>query len=378
MKIALLTMVFNNNYGGILQAYALHRYLTDLGHEVTLINAQQKLPPLIQAPYSISKRLFLKYILKKDVDFIMPDWVYRNMRKIREANTRAFIDAYINPKTKTVYTNKGIKRVAQGFDCYIVGSDQVWRPTMYPFIDSAFFGFLKNREVKRVSYAASFGVDRWEYSEEQTARFKDEIQRFDCVSVREKSGVELCKKHFDVEAYHLIDPTMLLGPEYYKALAGSGKDNRTLSKQQLFCYFLDPTDDKHSLQIKLLSHLGYRVSVFPSYLGRSRNFVYPKVSLWLEGFINSDYVLTDSFHGCVFSLIFNKPFIVYGNLRRGIDRFNSLLSLFNLEHRLVLSSQDFNTDILEEEISWDKINEQVKKEQEMAYEFFRLAGIVAR
>lgn len=375
MKIALLTMVFNNNYGGILQAYALHRYLTDLGHEVTLINAQQKLPPLIQAPYSISKRLFLKYILKKDVDFIMPDWVYRKMRKIREANTRAFIDAYINPKTKTVYTNKGIRKVAKNFDCFIVGSDQVWRPTMYPFINSAFFGFVEDSRARKISYAASFGSDIWEYTTEQTDSFKKQVQLFDLVSVRESSGVALCKRNFNVDAFCLIDPTMLLEKGHYEELMGKEGESSSTGRPQMFCYFLDETEDKRQLLNLIARHKEYAVNRFPLLKNHSKSFIYPKVSLWLKGFRDADFVVTDSFHGCVFSIIFNKPFVAYGNVRRGLDRFTSLLNLFGLNNQLILSTKEFKVETLDEEIDWERINKIIKEEQEKTNRFFNLARL---
>lgn len=352
MKVALLTMVFNNNYGGMLQAFALQFYLKKKGYDVTLINAQQKLPPVIKAPLTIVKRLVQRYVLRKNLEFIVPDWVCRRKVRRREFHTRAFINEYISPRTQEVFSNKGIEKVASGFDCYVVGSDQVWRPTMYPYIDSAFFGFLNNRDVKRFSYAASFGVDKWEYTEKQTEVFRKQISNFAGVSVREVSGVQLCKDFFQVKAEHVLDPTMLLSEGEYRSIIP--EDLLENVKPEVFCYILDYTNEKTESAKLIASKLGLTTSHFFNEK-ESPNFVYPSVQSWLASFCNAKFVFTDSFHGCLFSIIFRKPFIVFGNATRGLDRFKSVLQMVSLEDRMVLSYQELRSLEIDRNLDWDKV-----------------------
>ena len=106
------------------------------------------------------------------------------------------------------------------FDAYIVGSDQVWNPGYFTFlfdtdINNAYLGFTKNWNVKRIAYAASFGKESWEYSDQQTVICKKNIQCFDAISVREDSAIKLCQKYFNVTASHVLDPTMLLTVQDY-------------------------------------------------------------------------------------------------------------------------------------------------------------------
>lgn len=189
MKIA---MIFNNNYGGYLQAYALMEILKKLNHEPELIFVQQESNTL--------KYKLKKYLKKYVLSYFLPKYNYEKYRSIIEKNTNYFSDKYIVPRTERVYSQDDFIKYSIGYDAYIAGSDQIWRPTMYKYINQAFFGFVQDKNALLLSYAASFGLDIWEYTEQQTQRFKNDIQRFKAISVRENSGIELCKKHFETDA----------------------------------------------------------------------------------------------------------------------------------------------------------------------------------
>lgn len=114
-----------------------------------------------------------------------------------------------------------------GLDAIIVGSDQVWRPDYSSCQPNYFLDFLpKDSKIRRISNAASFGGDNWDWSTELTARCAKLLQLFDAVSVREASGVRLCKEHFNVGAVNVLDPTMLLDPEDYIAIIGKPKSGK--------------------------------------------------------------------------------------------------------------------------------------------------------
>lgn len=354
MKIAVLTMTFNNNYGGMLQAYALMETLKKLGHEPELLFVQLG---------NRESRVYLKTLLKKYFfSYLSKKWEYFRIRPIIEKNINYFIDTYINPKTKPIYTEKEFDKIVEDkYEAYVIGSDQVWRPTMYRFINHAFFDFVKNPNAVLLSYAPSFGVEDWEYTAEQTKVFKQQIHRLKAVSVREDSGVKLCKEYFEVDAEHVLDPTMLLDIEEYRKIIKA--ENEPSHSGGLLSYVLDKTDDKKYLQDIVSKELGlevYNVHVESTDLNaKLEDRIYPTVTSWLKGFDDAEYVVTDSFHGCVFAILFNKTFIVYGNERRGMARFSSLLKMFGLEDRLVFKKEDITMEKIKSAIDWEKVNEKL-------------------
>lgn len=356
MKIAVLTMTFTNNYGGIVQAYALMESLKKLGHEPELLFVQFENRDFNSIIKKSLKKYFLSYISKK--------WRYPRIQKIVEKNTNYFMEQYIVPKTEPIYTEKDFERVVNDkYDAYVVGSDQVWRPEMYKFINHAFFDFVKNPNAILLSYAASFGVDTWNYTQEDTLRYKEQIKRFNGVSVREDSGVQLCKENFGINADHVLDPTMLLTVDEYRKIIRAEKEPNHSGK--LLTYVLDKNDEKESLINVVSGELSlkpFEVNVKSTDVYAALNHrVYPTVTSWLKGFDEAQFVVTDSFHGCVFAIIFNKPFIVYGNIKRGMARFNSLLKMFNLEDRLVYKYDDITVKKINQKIDWINVNKKLEE-----------------
>lgn len=371
MKIGILTHPPLRNYGGILQAYALQVYLERLGHEVWVLNRSRKVRlPLWRQGVGILKRAVLKYVFGKHVALTLGG----NRRQIDYLckHTRHFVDRYIH-LTLLAYSSEDLaKQVKElGLDVLVVGSDQVWRPRYVASISDFFLGFLPEGSwMKRIAYAASFGVDNWEFTEEQTQRCRTLIKRFDAISVREDSGIKLCKQFLGAEAVLLPDPTLLLMPEDYLSLLKAEKENR---EPQLFAYFLDPSPDKQKVADRIAEHKHLNVS---SVQIRMENIslplperIIPSVEEWLCGFRDARFVVTDSFHGCVFSILFNKPFVVYGNSERGMARFQSLLGMFGLEDRLVHSSDETTNIKLNVCIDWETVNH-ILREKRLETEYF--------
>jgi hypothetical protein len=369
MKIGILTLPLNHNYGGILQAYALLSVLKRMGHEVWLIDRQEQKIPKWKYPLSIAKRISLKFIGKNKAS------IFYNEKKKRDhlfigQYTIPFIKKYIQPQTITFHSSNELEKVIlYNFDCYIVGSDQVWRPEYTCNIEDYFFGFLKGNE-KRFSYAASFGTNEWEFSPEQTLNCAKLLQSFKSVSVRENTGINICKKYFDVNAVQVLDPTLLLNLDDYQQLVAL---NKIVLSGELLCYILDNNEEKKQI-INIVSE---KLDMLPFNVNtESDNFnavlidrIAPPVEIWLKSFIKAKYVITDSFHGCVFSILFNKPFIVYGNIDRGMERFLSLLSIFGLEKRLITTIDEFSMEIIETTIDWNKVNNLLEKERQISMSF---------
>lgn len=351
MRIGILTLPLHTNYGGILQAYALQTALERMGHDVVVIN---KIPgyrlPLWKTPLVYTKR-----IIKNLVGESVPVFYERKMEKgmpIIRQHTDKFIKRYIH--TLDVKDYSDLKE--NDFDAIIVGSDQVWRPRYFGRIEDAYLDFAKTWDIKRIVYAASFGTDEWEYSRRQTKNCSRLVKKFANVSVREKSGIGLCQEYLGVNANHVLDPTMLLTRDDYIKLF---QNIQTLkSSGTLFSYILDETPEKQLL----INEVSQRKGLVPFRVKAkiwNRNVpiiecIQSPVEQWLRGFYDAEFVVTDSFHACVFSIIFNKPFLAIGNIDRGLSRFESLLSTFKIEDRLKTSpDHDFDRD---KEIDWNIVN----------------------
>jgi len=375
MRIGILTQPLHNNYGGLLQNYALQTVLAELGHEVLTINIGGKVAyyhSLIKLA-SILKRSLLKATGR---DIVIRAWPTKNELKIISQNTNSFVNK--NIKTTKLFTQKLNEKLLKeyAFDAYIVGSDQVWRPRYSPQLSTFFLDFLQsNSKVRKIAYAASFGVDNWEFTAKQTGEFGRLLKMFDAVSVREDSAIELCKNYFGVEATHLLDPTMLLNLDDYTSLVE--KENIEQSPGTLFTYILDKNSDK----LKIIDDIAHTYNLKPFSVMPLKNFsepgrkdiydcVFPAPKKWIRGFMDAQFVVTDSFHGTVFAILFNKPFIAIANKGRGLTRFTSLLKLFHLEDRLFFSSEDFVPDNLKE-IDWDKTNAILNQEKEKSIQFLK-------
>ena len=341
MKIGIITHPLYTNYGGLLQAYALQTTLERLGHEAFEIEIKRKKRqlPFWKLPLSISKRILKKYVLGCKMQKILVEKYENHIWPIITQNTQQFVDKYLNQKLIENYDD-----LDHDFDAFIVGSDQVWRYKYYPWfgndIANVYLKFASPQSIK-IAYAASFGADLWEYPKDKTEECKRLAQKFRAISVREKSGVKLCHDFLDVNATFVLDPTMLLQKADYESLINT--ESLAESADRLFCYVLD----RNTIKDNIIKDIAKNMKLTPYYVNANvydsyspiKDRIQPAVEKWLCGFRDSDYVITDSFHACVFSIIFHKQFAVIGNEERGMARFNSLLSLFGLENRLVTSSQ---------------------------------------
>jgi len=354
MKIGILTLPLHHNYGGILQAYALQTFLKNQGHEVFLI--RRTMP----APKRSLKTQFSKWISKIIVE--------RNPRKFTEDN--------LHPRTDFLNSNKELEDsvIKHKLNALIVGSDQVWRLEYSDAIAlNFFFDFLDNTSIKKISYAASFGLDNWSHPVDITKKIAGLLHKFDAVSVREDSAVTICKDIFDVSAVHMIDPTLLLEKDEYISLISPTELTKDKS---LIVYIIDESADKTKVIDKVAARKRLVTKSINAKLKFSqKNFskivecIYPTISFWLSGFRDADFIVTDSFHGVAFSLIFNKPFIAIGNKDRGLARFQSILKIFNLQNRLIFQFSELTDDLIDSEIDFLSINEIIQEQRSKATEF---------
>lgn len=367
MKIGILTLPLHTNYGGILQAYALQTTLEHMGHNVVVFDTPKRVNVTIwKYPLVLFKRCIKKYILRKPTKLFYEKWC-NDTYPIISQYTQRFIREYINILEVSSFSSLN----EDDYDALIVGSDQVWRPMYFcsmhkTTIENAFLAFAKDWDIKRIAYAASFGSDEWEYNSEQTRLVAEYIKKFNVVSVRELGGVKMCLTQLKVEAIHVLDPTMLLSKEDYISLIKKAEIKP--SKGNLLCYILDETKEKQDI----ISYVAKHKNLIPFNVNsKVENLdapiverIQPPVESWLRGFYDAEFVVTDSFHACVFAILFQKPFVVIGNKGRGMARFHSLLEDFGLQQCLVSSYDEVKfldidwermSAILQEKINFSKI-----------------------
>lgn len=362
-RICILTQPLSVGYGGLLQAYALQTILKRMGHSVWTEDRRKN-----KSNWSKCLDFFKMIIIcifspvlsyLTGVYYTTP-WYTRKVTK----NTDYFKFKYIST-TVPISSNSKRKLKRYKFDTYIVGSDQVWRPRYSYGIDSLynyFLDFTKNTNVKRIAYGASFGVSEWEFSKEQTVKCKSLIKSFDAVSVREDTGVDLCEKYFGVDAKQVLDPTLLLDREDYVALVEN--ESTPHFKENLFVYFLDNTEEKKEIVKYVAENLDLQpfsimptelfYKVGPKYIDKC---IFAPVTAWLRAYMDARFIITDSFHGTVFSIIFNKPFVVIANRERGLSRFTSILRIFGLGNRLIYSKSELSKKLIMEKINFERVNE---------------------
>ena len=368
MRIAILTLRLHKNYGGVLQNYALNKFLTDLGNDVKTINVVWDIRPKgVHALLVYFKRL-LMLLYGKKVDLFKEKHIMEQ-DQISNAQIAEFKHKYI-PMTEVYFVpGSPFQKLNRQFDAYVVGSDQVWRPKYTRGIEKYFFDFLTDSNAIRFSYSASFGSSDNEYSEKKRQICGELIKKFKGVSVREESAINLinAKLKWDVNPIQHIDPTFLLTQENYKQLI-----LHPTKFGGLYNYILDNNHDKTMVLNKLSSRLNLTpYTLLKGSLSNESDEVLKSVEDWLSALAGADYVFTDSFHGCAFSIIFNKPFLVYGNAQRGKARFLSLLSLFGLEDRYIDASTDYKDSLMETPINWKRVNQIIIKERERSLCYFK-------
>ena len=347
-KIAILNLQVDDNYGGHLQRYALIRILQDMGFEVVHLNTRfsgSKKSVIKQLKGGI-KRLVLYpyYAFVTGKDLILKYYLRH------EPATEAFYDKYI-PHTKRIYSKEELSRYID-YDYFIVGSDQVWRKSIAA--EYGLFTYLFDYlplDKKRIAYGASMGTDKSEMTEEEIVRFRDLYSRFTVASVREKSGLDLLASYgcYNPKPEWVLDPTLLLMREDYEHVILSG---RTVPlKEKIFYYILDMNEQKETtIQAKAREReMDYRI------WDKDANCT---VEQWLRSFRDAELVITDSFHGLVFSLIFNKPFCLLRNEFRGNARFDSI-------------AEQLGVNLDAEEQDYKRINKAIADARELSIRYMK-------
>ena len=345
MKIGLLTYHHSGSYGATLQCYATCKVLQQLGHDVTIID-------LALAEYSLS----LKGLV------VLPQRFYRERLWKR-----------IYPKLTEKYTTSDELRDANlNFDALVVGSDQVWNPDISKDLCLSFFLNFGGENVKRISYASSFGISKWPSKYiELLPKIKLALSRFDAVSTRERTGQIMLKENFGIESEIVLDPTLLL--DDYSELTGNINPN-----DKLICFTMNHTPKQLKVVRDFAEFIGETPFQIASILPfRGFRYVYPPtLPQWMRYIAGARFVVTDSFHGLVFCIIYHKQFVVITPDNGRNSRMKDLLKLIGLESRFYQENDriDFAS-LVENEIDYSIVDSILASEREKSLAFLKHALI---
>ena len=365
MKIGILTLRLGHNYGGILQNWALQQVLTGLGHRPVTIRytGESRAQKLLADARCVTAWLVKHLIRHRTRNVYVLPWQDRKNRRLKR-----FVRKEINSTSFISDLNEAVVARLQ-LEAIVVGSDQTWRPLYNQMhLSKMFCRFLPvSSVVPRVAYAASFGVDSWDFDNEQTAMAKEGIVGFKAISVRESSGVDLCKRYLAAEAVHVLDPTLLIGPETYAQL--TVKERSEMPCGCVGVYILDENEEKRIIVERVCNALGKEAVWF----GRvDEKGIRSSIGRWLASFDKSDFIITDSFHGTAFAINYHTPFLTILNNERGKSRFTSLLNQFGLADRAITTFDIQQIDsIIKRKIDWNCIGEILNRERKRSLKFIK-------
>lgn len=317
---------YNENYGGALTYYALQQTLKDLGLTVLMIakvRPNESYSPLYESiPYRFAQKYYCisKNYYKKDM-------------------------AVLNKHCKT----------------FISGSDQVFNPTLWEYSGPEYFLDFVDPENNIVSYASSFG-NSYDLNNSHHTDIKQWLQRFNAISVREDYAVDICKQAFDLKAEKVLDPVFLCRTSAYEELINHSE--LKVKTPYILSFILDPEEWKRELILDVSSKVGLPYTNLINAIDFEKNI--KKLGLdntmsnidiedWLYYYKNAQFIITDSFHGTCFAIIFKKPFISIANKQRGENRFISLLSEIGLLGRMIYELNDVKKFDLFSPINYDEV-----------------------
>lgn len=383
MRVGIVTYwSSSDNYGQQLQCFALQKYLRSLGHDAYLIKYMptDHIPRWRKIARSIKYRLFVSDEQKRKIE--KEQQLYDNNKLLnKKRGFEKFREKYLY-STDIVYTNvKELRANPPEADIYVCGSDQVWNNSLGDPDTAGWFLDFGKPNIKRVAYAASIGR---ELEERELETFTRYLKHFDAISVREQKAYALCHKLGFSKAIVAIDPTLMLKSTDYDIIKNEAANSSVAENPYVFVYILNiRTADEiywNEFQTRIEKE-GFSVRSVASSGYLSARDLLPKVHNeqatipeWLGLIKYSEYVITTSFHGVVFCLLYHKPFyavLLHNEYSKGNDRIISLLEKLGLEKRIVSSNDDINSSSSSSNnhIDWLSVDEKIADEREKSIDF---------
>lgn len=354
-KAGILTFHDAHNYGAVLQAYALKKYINKLGIEAKVINYHH-----YNIPDGFPKKRKIKEVSFSGIKKHIYSHKDHNLRWTKFDH---FIKELVDNE-KRVYTNEDeLEQI--DLDYWICGSDQIWNTDITRGINKGFFLDFNTKGTK-ISYAASMGIPKLE--EEYESEFINAVNNIDYVSVREDALKEYINSLTNKEVLKVVDPTLLLEKEDYSELL---KEN-TIKEKYLLIYALGPDERltkiaKQKAEEKKLKIIELNDYKLTNYFCDQISNAGPEEFLTLIK--NAEVVVTNSFHGTIFSALFEKDFYTITRLNRNA-RMESLLNMFNMRDRLIDTLDDLKN---VKNQDYDNAFKNVEKEVDKSRNFLKKA-----
>lgn len=354
MRIGILTFHRALNFGAVLQCYALQTALEKYNIEVEIIDYHNEFIQNFYSPFYIEK-----YNLKKIAYMV---YAFKS-KYIRNRTFQTFREnnLHVSPER---YTKHNISDANSRYDAIIVGSDQVWNLDQTAGDINYLLSFAE--KGKKHSYAASFGIDSIPQNVKQI--YYEKLQDFKEISVRESSGVKIIEDILGIEAKQHIDPTLLLEPSDWEKIANRG----IKEYEKYICVYKINMSKCYEYAEELRRRTGIRVIVIkpdktcPVHFIRYKN---ASPEEFLSLIKNAEYVVTDSFHGIVFSTVFKKKFVTCldSRINNKNTRITEILKAYGLEKRMISSTDILS--VIDQEIDYDKMNAKLSKEKQVAFKY---------
>lgn len=338
MKIGIVTFHCSYNYGSVLQAYALQKFLSRYFTEVQVIDYKSR-------NFNIYKLIRKKSLV--DVNLLKSDLKYLKKNMIRKKNFWSFIHNEI-PLSNRSYTYRDdlrddLEQLNLEYDAFICGSDQIWNAVCTGGLDPVFFLHFANKEKKKIAYAPSLAHNN--FSHDVEIQLAEYIKALDAVSIREKSGKNILERLGIENVSVVLDPTMLLDADDYLCISNS----KFCEKKYIFVYMLENDNESLIYYAKQLSKKNripiyyiHKNTIFPTEF--AINYYGCSPYDFLSLIKNSTYIVTNSFHATVFSILFKKQFVTF-KTEKSYSRMVDLLDTLLLSNRLFHDNIEIDTKI---------------------------------
>lgn len=358
-NIKILTFHNAENYGAMLQAYALKETVKKLGHNASLLNYQDK---HILKDYKLIKTNTLK-------SFFSSIWFLKRNLK-RKKSFKSFSDKYLDTKSKKYYAVDEINKDINVNDIFIAGSDQIFNPVLTNGLSDVYTLNFNIPNENKLVYGASLG------NEETLAKyekdFKEKLKDIKNISVREQNIINPLEQILDKEITKVLDPTLLLEKKAWESLIEENILKEKITEKYILVYTLFESDEITKAANELSSKTGLKVVHFRKYNAYEKELcsLYKTGPIeFINAFKNAEYIITNSFHGLVFSIIFEKMFNVVLPKERG-GRLKDLLTLTCLDNRILKDCSDV-TECINNKIDYLKVKELLNTQKEKSIEFLK-------
>lgn len=338
MKVYVATF-YKNNYGSALQAFALQSILKDLN----------TMPMVIEEPKQDCSQI--KQLLRDIYYLLKPEKYYGFIKKTKRLLEQRFqlgkigkINKFLQMNIITITYDDYLKEIADGKAIALAGSDQIWSIINSPISSFYTFDYIKNKNVKKISYAASIGVSN--LSENQIKYYSETLKDFKVISLREKCACEILNGYFqNTEVRCDVDPTLLLDKSIWADLCSEPQ----VSEPYIFVYMLRP-DDSLIDMARVLAKRNHCKIIYIGQFNRKYQNVKTVKNAGVEDFLsyiyNAEYIITNSFHGTVFSILFNKKFVSV-RIRSTSSRVENLLKSLDIQYKLISDIRELDNALID-------------------------------